>query len=96
MKIPKKEQEYLDRFYMFVAKIFVILNLKKKEIIKFKKDFEKCVQEVTKAYEDKKYNKAHNLMAEFVLKLQLKRDDSYAYIQTSISKSLLTLIEKKK
>ena len=51
------------------------------ECLTGKKDFEVCVDKVKEAYKEKDYDKARNIMAEFLLILHGKREGLYGFIQ---------------
>jgi len=73
-KTPEKEQEILDRFYMMVGKLFVVTDLKKKELVKFKKEFEDCADSIRNMYDKGEFEIGHHIMCSFLMKMQKMRD----------------------
>ena len=73
-EIPEKEQEILDRFYMMVGKLFVVTDLKKKELVKFKKEFEDCAIDVRYMYDKGEFEIGHRIMCNFLMKMQKMRE----------------------
>lgn len=69
-KLPNKEIEYFNRFIIICSKAFTL-----DEVIEKETDvFPHVIYEVVHLLEKHDYEKAHNLMGEYVMKLQLRRD----------------------
>lgn len=71
--IPKKEQECFDRFYAMISKCHVLGNIKEEDMDQMKKKFNDCLEKIEKKYKKNDYDKARKIMADYIMKLQLRR-----------------------
>ena len=68
-EIPQREQAYFQRFYVMFSKISALGNIKREDILAFKLTFKIVAILLEKGV----YDYAHELMADFLMTLQLSR-----------------------
>ena len=68
-EIPEREQAYFQRFYVMFSKISALGNIERRDILAFKLTFKIVAILLEKGI----YDYAHELMADFLMTLQLSR-----------------------
>jgi len=68
-EIPEREKAYFQRFYVMFSKISALGNIERRDILSFKLTFKIVAILLEKGI----YDYAHELMADFLMTLQLSR-----------------------
>ena len=68
-EIPQREQAYFQRFYVMFSKIAALGNIERRDVLSFKLTFKIVAILLEKGI----YDYAHELMADFLMTLQLSR-----------------------
>lgn len=96
-EIPQREQAYFQRFYVMFSKISALGNIERQDILAFKLTFKIVAILLEKGI----YDYAHELMADFLMTLQLSRSVGgfwtlYGQRGVERSESITRLMEKAK
>jgi len=71
--IPKEEQTYFDVFYNMVLKLHALGYIKKEDMKEAKDEFDVCLKKIEKECDEHNYDKAREIMGDYLMHLQLKR-----------------------
>ena len=95
--IPNRERAYFQRFYVMFSKISALGNIERRDILAFKLTFKIVAILLEKGI----YDYAHELMADFLMTLQLSRSVGgfwtlYGQRGVERTESITRLMEKQK
>lgn len=89
---PEKEKAYLQRFTVMCLKSFSIRDIVVKED---KKSFGYVFYDIVQLMKSNNLEEARNLMANYIMELQMRRDSFPVYTPIKMTKKLKKLIGEK-